>query len=236
MLIAYQQATRLLLNDAGFATFNDFDLATYISSARGQIAGAEECIRIYASLAVTAAAQQYPFSAIALPAGTVGVQGAINVRMETYQVPGTVGNLMVTPREWEYFNTFVLSNAAPPAGPPDTWAQFGQGVNGTIFVNLLDANYTLNLDTVCYPVVLTTDATPEAIPYLWTDAVPYYAAYLAMLSAQSVEAAAGMYKMYELFAQRARQYATPSVLPHQYAGGPDPVMASRLGLTAGKAA
>ena len=224
-LTDYLQTTRRLLNDAGFARFNDFDLREWVGIARGQIAGEGECIRVYGTLAVTAAAQQYPFSAIAFPAGTTGVQAPINVRMITYGVPAATGQAPVTSREWEWFNQYVLAQPAPIASRPRVWAQFGQGVNGTIFINLLNGPYTLSVDTVCYPSPLTNNSDPEAIPYLWTDAVPYFAAYLALLTAGNAEAAAGMFKLYQMFVMRARTFATPSVLPGQYAQGPDPEMA-----------
>lgn len=236
-LFAYRQQVQRLLNDVAVARFNPTDLDIYINSARGQLAGEAECVRVYATLPTAAGQRQYPFSSIAFPVGTQGVQGVINVRMMTYSVPGSEGQAMVTPREWEFFNTYVLAtmplvdgSGNPIGGAPEMWAQFGQGANGTLFINRPDIIYTLNLDTVCYPVQLTTDATPEAVPYLWTDAIPYYAAYLALLAVQEDEKAAGMLKLYQGFAARARQIATPSVLPHQYEQAPDPMMQSRLGL------
>lgn len=233
MLFSYLQRARLLLKDMTFAQYNDFDLISYVNTARGQIAGEAECVRVYGSLAVTAPTQQYPFSAITFPAGTVGVAGPINVRMITYAIPGTspAGNVLITPREWEFFNTFVLSQAAPTPGAPNVWAQFGQGASGTIFLNLPDQAYTLSCDTVCYPDPLALDSDSEALPYLWTDAVPYFTAYLALLTAQQADAAKNMLDLYRLFAARARQFANPSVLGHQYEQAPDPQMASRLGIT-----
>lgn len=237
MLTQYQQNARRILNDQGFARFFEGDLTDWINQGRGQIAGEAECVRVYASLSVGAASRQYPFSAISFPDGTQGVAGVINVRMVTYTTPGTALVNTVTPREWEWFNTYVLpavpnidANGNPVGSVPETWAQFGQGANGTIFVNLLDTDYTLNLDAVCYPVPLVDDDTAEAIPYLWTDAVPYYAAYLAFLTAQDADKAEAMFKLYTLFAQRARQFANPSTLTHQYEQSADPMMASRLGL------
>jgi hypothetical protein len=230
MLFVYRQQVQRLLNDLVVARFNPGDLDFYINTARGQIAGEAECIRVYGNLAVTAPTQQYPFSAITFPAGTVGVRGVINVRMMTFSLLGATGAVLVTPREWEYFNTFFLSQNVPQAGVPSTWSQFGQGVNGTIFINLPDTNYALNLDTVCYPSSLNTDADPEAIPYLWTDAVPYFAAYLALLTAKDGQGADNMMKLYQQFVMRARAFATPSVLSGQYEQAPDPMMSGRLGV------
>lgn len=234
MLTQYQQTTQLLLKDPKMERFNLFDLTSYINTARGQLAIEAECIRVYGSLIIGSATQQYPFSAITFPIGTQGVAGVMNVRMVTYQVAS--GQSRVTAREWEYFNDFVLNNPTPEPGPPQIWAQYGQGGNGTLFFNWPDIGYTLNVDAVCFPSPLATDADPEAIPYAWTDAVPYYAAYMALLTEQQAEAAAGAFKLYQTFVARARGAATPSVLPGQYAQGPDPMMANRLGVSPTKAA
>jgi hypothetical protein len=229
MLNYYTQQTQLLLKDPKMERFNLFDLRSYVNTARGQVALEGECIRIYSTLTLAIGTQQYPFSAIVFPAGALGVAGVMNVRMATYQIAG--GAKRITTREWEYFNEFVLNNPVPNPGPPVEWAQYGQGAAGSLFFNLPDFGYTLNLDTVGYPLPLASDTDPEALPYAWTDAVPYYAAYVGLLTAQQADAAAGMYKLYELFAGRARQFATPSVLPHQYQQTPDPTMAGRLGVT-----
>jgi hypothetical protein len=65
---------------------------------------------------------------------------------------------------------------------------------------------------------------------LWVDAIPYYAAYLAMLTNHE-EGADNMLKLYEEYVRRARQFATPSVLSGQYSQAPDMMMASRFGIT-----
>ncbi len=228
-LNAYLQRTQLLLEDQTTTKFNLFDLTTYVNIARGQVCGEGECIRQYCILLVDDTAQQYSFPSIILPNEAIGVSGIINVRMVTYSIAS--GRLRVTPREWEWFNNYVLSQAAPLSGPPKYWSQFGQGNGGNLFVNLLDFTYTLNLDTVCFPADLTTNADVDAIPQYWQDAVPYYAAYLAMLPLVGAEQKAEkMLQLYELFVKRARQFATPSVLPHQYAQSTDVTLAAKLGL------
>lgn len=229
MLNSYLQRTRLIINDPTFAKLNDFDVASYVNTARGQIAGEAECIRLHGTLAIVANTQEYPFTSITL-SGSTGVAGVINVRMVSAAVPGANGQIKLIFREWEYFNDFFLCQPVVNPGPPTTYTQFGQGVNGTLFVNLPDLAYTLSLDTVCYPSPLAFDTDPEAIPYLWTDAVPYFAAYLAMLAQQNADGAEKMLQLYQLFLGRARQYATSSVLPGQYSQGPDPMMPNRLGV------
>lgn len=234
MLTFYQQTTRrITLDDQAFAKVNDFDLRDWINISRSQIAGESECIRVYASLTIAGLAQPYPFSAITFPAGTAGVSQVQAVRSITYTLPFQTagGRRRVYSREWPWFNRFVLDRAVPVPGPPKYWAQFGQGTQGTLFFNPSDLAYTLDLDTVCLPAPLLTDADPEAIPALWRDAVPYYAAYMGYLQHQVKDAADGMWQIFQAFMQRARAAATPSELPHQFEGTPDPTLANKLGIS-----
>jgi hypothetical protein len=235
MLNAYLQQTQRLLNDPKEEKYNLFDLKTYVNSARGQVAGEGECIRVYATLTLAPPTQQYGFSTIVFPTGTQGVRGVLNVRLANFNVFGTPGATYVRPRAWEWFHLHYLSQNVPVAGPPEVFAQYGQGALGTLWFNLPDFPYVVSLDTVCYPIDLADDTTFEALPYLWTDAVPYYAAYLAMLSAQQADPAAEMFKLYQTFVQRARSASTPSVLPGLYQQQSDPFLANRLGISQGKA-
>lgn len=227
MLDTYLQRTQLLLGDQTFETFNEPDLVTYINIGRGQIAGAAECVRVYVTLAVTAASQQYAFSSITLGSYSTSVQGVLNVRQIAYSVGD--GQKPLYARPFPYFQQFVLGTAVPQAGPPKIWSQFGQGALGTLFFNKLDAAYTLSLDAVAYPIDLTDDSTPEALPYQWTDAVPFFAAYYALMAVDP-ERSAMMYREYEKFEARARAQTTPAVLPGNAAQSTDPFMPNRLGM------
>ena len=54
--------------------------------------------------------------------------------------------------------------------------------------------YQFECDCFCLPTDMTLDnGVPEAIPQPWTDAIPYFAAHLAMLELQNYNAA----KLYE---------------------------------------
>lgn len=229
MLTEYQQITRrLLLNDQNFAKYNDFDLRDFINIARGQVAGEGECIRVYSTLSIAPTSQQYPFSAVTFPTGTTGVASVLSVRDVTYQVAS--GRKKVYSREWEWFNRFILSTPVPIASWPRYWAQYGQGTLGTLWVNLPDINYTLYLDTVCLPDALNIDADPEAIPELWTDAVPYYAAYMGFLQFGDRDNSQNMFQAFTTFMGRARSGATPSQLPHQFSDVPDVTLSNKLGV------
>lgn len=210
-LFAYLQRTRLLLKDAGFTMFRDGDLASYINTGRGQVAAEGECVRALGTIALTASQQSYTFASITLPAG-VGYNSVLTVR----QV-GT-GGILLTPRTWEWlFEYYVAPGVA--AGSPVDWAQLGQGTSGSFYLGPTPStNGSASLDVVIEPIALATDASIEAIPYPFTDAVPYFAAYVALLTERADAAAQNMYLNYERFMLRARATSTPSVLPQQYPG------------------
>jgi hypothetical protein len=249
LLTAYLAQTRRLLQLPGSQStglYADSDLTYFINVARGQIAGEGECIRVMATIPTVAAQQVYRFqdAALGVPA-TTGVQGIINIRSISYQVGS--GALWMTPRPWPWFSLYELNNAVPGSGPPTVWAQFGQGaapsgvanttINGGSFYlsPIPDDVYTLNLNSVCYPQALALDTDVEALPYFWTDCVPFFAAYFALMSAQTnarMAEAANMYKgHYEEFMDRARKQSNASTNRWQYDGAGDPAQGPKMGIS-----
>lgn len=219
-------------------------LTNYINIARGQIAGEGQCIRRIGTLTTTIGTRMYPFSQIAFT--DTAVQGAINVRRIMYNV-GT-GQKWIKGKSWEWFDFQRFNNPVPTSGAPTEWAQHSQGSAGTGSITgegagtmssgsfyldpLPDLAYTLNADCCCYPIALAADADKESLPYLWTDAVSYFAAYLALMSAQTstrIQQAQSLFALYEQFMQRARTFANPELNNFAYAQSPDPFKAGRLG-------
>ena len=251
MLLAYINQTRSLLQLPGTnstSLYSDADLTRWINIVRGQVAGEAECIRVIGTIPTVAAQQAYPFSSInvGVPA-TTGVQGVINIQSLSYNAGN--GQTWMAPRAWEWFRLYNLNNAVPPSGPPKEWAQFGQGAapsgvantqvnGGSFYVSPLpDDAYTVNCNSVCYPIALATDADPEALPYFWTDAVPFFAAYFALMSAQTnarMADAAQMYKgHYNEFMSRARKQSNPSAINYLYSQSGDPAQAVKMGVKGG---
>lgn len=233
MLAKYlAETTQILQNpSAPQSLYTSADLITYINRGRLQLAGDSEAIRVYGTLALIAGQQQYAFSAIST-GSTPGVAGVFNCRTAWYRV-GT-GQRWFRPRSFEWFSLYELNDPVPGRGAPKTWSQFGQGTAGTLFVAPIpDQAYVCPVDLQCYPVDLVDDTTPEAIPDPWREAVPYFAAYLAYLSAQSPARqgdAQRMMSLYTEFLNRARRFSNPSVLPGLYAQAPNPVRMNQLGL------
>lgn len=250
MLTQYETNLQNLLQSPGAPTslYSKPNLDLWINIARGQLAGEGECVRFQATISTVIAQRAYNFSSINTgTSATNGIQGVINIRQMTYNVgqntQGVAGQQWIAPRSWEWFTLYHLNNPVPAPGPPAVWSQFGQGSAGTgtgtsatgsFYVDPPpDAVYQLNCDCVCYPIALVDDTTVESLPYLWTDAVPFFAAYYAYLSSQTGARQADaerMYNHYQTFLQRARQAANPSVLRGQYAQAGDPAQAAKIGL------
>ena len=251
MLNTYLTQTARLLQNPGAPTslYSTSDLTYYINVARGQIAGEGRCVRSFGTATANINQTAKVFSAF-VPQGTAG--GIINVRALSY-ASGPF-NIQITPVPWEYFTQYYISDTTAIPGPAQFWAQFPQGASsgtspsspppnvisggglqyggGVYWYPPADQTYTIVCEAVWYPVALVADADFEPIPYLWTDAVPYYAAYLALMSSQTstrLDQAQRLYQLYETFMQRARAAVTPDILPLQYNQTPNPARVADLG-------
>lgn len=243
MLTRYITDTRNLLQNPSAPTtlYDPTNLLLWINKARGQVAGEAECCRVNATILTVINQRSYNFSDISLATpATSGIQGVINVRRMLYVVGD--GYQFVPPRPWEWFDLYCLNTPVPEPGPPKTWSQYAQGAAGTgtgssasgsFFIDPPpDLVYILPLDCTCYPIALTDDTTVEAIPYQWTDAVSFLAAYYALMSAQNGARygdAERLYSHYETWMQRARTQANPSVNRYMYQQAPDPTLINKLG-------
>jgi hypothetical protein len=251
LLTAHQTQTRSLLQLPGAQStslYTDADLLRWINIARGQVAGEGECIRVVGTIPTVVGQRPYRFQDINVGvSATTGVQGVINVGSMSCTIAS--GELWMTPRPWPWFTLYELNNPVPSSGVPVTWAQFGQGAapsgvlrtpinGGSFYVSPIpDDVYQLNCNSVCYPIPLADDSTVEALPYFWTDAVPFFAAYFGLMSAQTnarMADAAQMYKgHYNEFMERARKQSNPSVNRWMYQQTGDPAQGPKMGIQGG---
>lgn len=236
-LASYLTLTEQLLQNpaAPVDLYDPAVLTVYINQSRGQLAGDSQAIKRLGTYTLTIGLQgPYPFSGVVLTPST-GIQGVLSVRQQWY-VSGT-GQLWVKGRSWPWYSQYHLNSATPPTGAPIVWAQYAEGEAGTLYVgNVPDAAYVMKTDCICYPIDLVDDSTAETIPAPWTVAIPYYAAYLALLSAQTgarVQDADRMFKLYETFVARARGISTPDIMPSHYPQQEDPTQQNKLGLSGG---
>ena len=244
MLNAYITNTQNLLQKPAATTplYPTADITTWVNIARGQMAGEAECIRVQATIPTVIGQRQYNFSSLNLGTPSLtGIEGVIHIRSIQYGIGG--GTQWIPSRPWEWFNIYALSNPVPPSGLPMSWAQYGQGssgqgtgsgASGSFYLDPLpDTVYALTCDCVCYPTTLVDDTTIEAIPYLWTDAVPFFAAWYALLSSQTNARQADaerMFKSYQTFLDRARKFSNPSVERWQFEQAGDVAQAAAFGI------
>jgi hypothetical protein len=212
--------------------YTSSDLQGWINRARQQLAGESQSIRVLGAIPTISGTNLYPFSSINVSSVT-GVASALHVRSIRYAIGNGYSRLRV--RNYEWFESYELNSAVLPTGAPAVWAQYGQGEAGSFFVSPVPDNiYDMTCDCVCLPIDLADDTTVEAIPSLWQDAVCYFAAYLALLSAQSAQRqndAQRMFDRYTDFTDRARKFATPDVNKNLYPQNQDPTLIAKLGLT-----
>lgn len=235
MLTTYlTQTARLLQNpQAPTSLYSTADLTAAINTARGQLAGEAECIRILGTISTVASTRNYNFASINTGvSATNGVGGAINLRRIMYAIGD--GQKWIAPRNWEWFDLYHLNNPVPITGAPQVWAQYAQGVTGSFYLDPPpDAVYVLTADAVCYPIDLADNSTVEAIPQFWQDAVCFFAAYYALLSSNVPARQADanrMYERYEEFVMRARRSSNPSVNRFLYQQSTDVSQANKLAL------
>jgi hypothetical protein len=249
LLTTYLTRTQQLIQNpaAPVSLYSTADLTSYINQARGQLAGETECCRALGTLTTQISVRNYNFSSIGLGSGN-GLAGVINVRQMLYAVAS--GYQWFRPRPWSYFWLYYMNNPVPQGGAPQRWSQFSQGSSGQGSITGIgtgsmssgsfyidpppDLVYSLLIDCSCYPAALVADTDVEAIPYLFTDSVPYFAAYLALMSSQTsarVEDAQKMFDLYKMFVDRASQASAPSVNRFLYERQSDPTMINKLGVT-----
>ena len=218
VLSAYVAQVRSLLDDATGALYTDGNLSIFINDARLQIAGASESIRTLATISLTTGVQNYRYSTFSVPPPN-GAAGVLSVRKGRV-FNGSIWQEIIS-REWEVFFSYQLTGSnAGKTGVPSVFAEQTPGVAGTFYVNPIpDVTYQAQFDVVAYPIPLASDGDPEIIPYPWTEAIQYFAAYLAYLSRQRKADADAMFQRYQMFEMRGTQMATPTVTPDQQLGG-----------------
>lgn len=118
---------------------------------------------------------------------------------------------------WSEFQAYFRSYNNGMQNYPTVWSQYGQGVNGSIYLWPIPSQASqMDWDCYCTPIALVTDNTAEAIPYPWTDCVPYYAAMLAYRNAQRKDDADRMEKEYNRYMEEARAMSEPPFIPDYY--------------------
>lgn len=126
--------------------------------------------------------------------------------------------IAMEPVVWSVYQAQMRYWATAPQNYPCYWSMYQFGAGGSFYMFPVPSQQlSLDVDTYCLPIDLVDDTTAEAIPKNWTDAVPYYTAYLAYNNSQRAEDAMRMFKDYKLFMSRSRAQAEPPFFPAVYA-------------------
>lgn len=100
---------------------------------------------------------------------------------------------------------------------PVACAQKSQGTFGTfLFYPIPSQQYPWEPDCLCLPSDLVDDASPEAVPEPWIDAVPYLAASYAYEEAQAFNNARFWEEQFAKFVTRYGVYTRPRMIPSMY--------------------
>lgn len=193
MLTSYQSDTALLLNDPSNQFWSTSTLTTLINRARREIAYRTLCIQVLASPVNTVASQEtYALSlANSLVTNTAGVSQAYGV----IAISSSQGNYKPALGRIDFpgFQASQRIMAGTFQNYPWIFAQLGRGANATIYLFPIPAGvYAMDWITTCEPINLGVDTDPEAIPYPWTEIVPFKAAALAYVTQQRWTDAAEM--------------------------------------------
>lgn len=232
-LNAYLEQAQRLLGDVSQTRFDLGTLTTYVNMAREQVALEGQCIRVLPDSSLPANQtvlnqEIYTFAGIDLT-GQVGVSSVVNIR--------GIGIIWGNQRYTMLKNGFSKHTALIRTYPsgytdvPSAWAQFGQGVAGSVYLYPLpNSAYALEYDCTCLPIPLVDDNTAEAIPVPWTAAIPYFVAYLGMsekagqelqpeLMLAYIKAADRHFSLYSKFMARARAFSQTNSVANWYGRG-----------------
>ena len=164
-----------LLHDANQSFWSSGELTDYINSGRQKVASLTGCLRyLDTGVSLAAGTESYAFSTFTQGANTIDVLGVTVVR----------GNerIALAWKPWSEFTAFMRPWVQYQQTPM-VWTKYG---SNTLWVGPKpDQTYATEIDTIQVPNNLVDNTTAEQLIYPFTDAVQYYAAYLAKKKEQS---------------------------------------------------
>lgn len=175
-------------------------LAPVVSGLNMMTVGQE----VYTFASRNAAAQLTP--------GVSAVQGVLSVAASWGSSKPTLDR-----KTWGEFQANYRVWANGWLNNPAVWSQYGQGAGASVYLAPIPSSaFSMDWDTFCTPLPLASDSDPEALPYPWTDAVQYFAAYLALENAQRSSDAAAKFAQYKTFMARGGAMSETPFIPSQY--------------------
>lgn len=147
---------------------------------------------------------------------TNGVKDVIGVQAVAVNW-GSYGSNLYTAIHTDWLTFQAYARQYPyVTGNPWYWTRFENNKNSVYLRPMPSQAFPMQWTCTCSVVNLTDDSTAEAIPYSYTDAIPYFAAYLAFMSSQRKEDAQNMLAIYNLFCQTGRANFMSPVLDNIY--------------------
>lgn len=202
-----------------------------ITDSLGFNGGATATTTVDNSASTVPTQEAFQFSTLnTLAALTPGVQEVIGINSIACQWgSGSVYKPMLRWRPWPWFQANCRVYSVSAMNFPSYWSQFGQGVVGSFYLFPIPAQVlSLDVDAICLPLDLTGSGNEtDAIPYPWSDCVPYFAAYQCYMNSSRAPDAARMFStnsqvpgQYQIFMTRARKMSDGSSrVPDQYNTG-----------------
>lgn len=190
------------------------DLTFYINSGRSQIASMSSAVTNLNIVTFVNGTETY---AMPTPASSTGMGQAIAVI--SIAVPWGTYKPVLDRYSWSDFQAYFRLFSGTVTGFPECYGLLGSGANQTAYIFPIPSQ-TFAAEFQCAHQVLPlmADADPEALPYPFTDAVPFYATWLALLNAQRYQEAKAIYEVYKQYTNVARAASNPLYTGTAYPG------------------
>jgi len=204
-LNAYLAQTSRLLHDPNNVTFSVPDLTAYINLARGQIAVGSQCVRQPDTVNTITSQETYAMPIPSTP-GVGQAFAVLNIAVNW----GTAYQPVISRYTWADFQAYFRIFGGTQTGFPECFAIQGRGVAQIVYLFPIPSSVlATQWDCLHTVLAINSDTDPEAIPYPWTDCIPYYAAYFALINAQRYQEAKGMFAIFKLISQTANANTSP---------------------------
>lgn len=203
MLSEYVTQVQQHLNDQGGQFFPVPTLHNYINRSRRRVAAQSGCLRLLPKGTLTVPNQEvYPFADwnAQVQHDLPGASSILHCRSLSIAIGPGGWKPMWRRIVWSDFQArFRIFNRTfyGQLAEPGWFAQYGEGPYGQLYLAPIPATVTqMEVDLTCIPYPLLTDNDPEPIPYPWTDAVSYFAAFLCLMQQQRGQDAQAMMQMF----------------------------------------
>jgi len=224
MLAQHITDVRDLLNDSQGQFFAEATLARYVNRSRRRIAYASGCIRVVPPGIHTHRLQEvYRFVDFLSACQKEHRQIQSILACRSVAVAIGVGGWKPMWRRVPFTDfqaRFRIYNGTfyGTVSEPGWWAQLGEGPAGKLYLAPIPSqDNPMDLDLTCVPQPLLSDDDPEIIPQPWCDAVPYWAATLALIQQQRAEDAKQMALMFNTDLPMCAAVVCPQFVANAYA-------------------